>query len=193
MPSRLEPALGRAGRRKTKRGFDGAKRDGAHGTAWTASFESPSLPPLAVLHVAVIAVHVVFGAAWFGLAIALSILSKEALRSESRGAASACLAVATSMSGASVMFYGFAVLNVVLGTRVGAVYGWPYHAALGLGLLLLIVQFALVRPGAAALARHLGTPLGHRGRVRLGAGLGLGQGAWFAMVVLMYVHRLGAL
>ena len=180
-------------RLEAERGVDGAKCGGAHGKAWTASFHPPSPFPLALLHVAVIALHVVFGAAWFGLAIALSILSKGALRSESRGAASACLAVATSMSGASVVFYGFAVLNVVLGTHVGAVYGWPYHAALGLGLLLVVAQFALVRPGAAALARHLGTPLGHRSQVRLGAGLGLGQSAWLAMVVLMYVHRLGAL
>lgn len=146
---------------------------------------------MALLHVATIALHVLFGAAWFGLAIALSIVSKEAVRSESRGAAAAALPLVASMSGSAVVFYVFAVLNFVLGSRVGAVYGWPYHAALGLGLVLLVAQFALVRPGTLAMKADLGTPVGDGGRSRLGLGLGLGQAAWLGMVLLMYVHRLG--
>lgn len=149
--------------------------------------------PLALLHIAAIALHVLFGAAWFGLAIALSIVSKEAAHSDSRGAAIAARAIVDSLSAVATVFYGFAVLNVILGSLIGAAYSWPYHLALALGLVLLVAQFALIRPGAIAMRSHLGTPLGRAGRSRIGLGLGIGQAAWLGMVLLMYVHRLGTL
>ena len=143
------------------------------------------------LHTAAIILHIVFAAAWFGLAIGLSILSKEAVQAESRGAAVAALRLVKSMTATAVVFYLLACANFALGIAVNGsgVYGWPYHAALALGLALLVVQFVIIRPSVAAMRSNLGTPVGRSARTRLGLGLGLGQAAWFGMVLLMYAQN----
>lgn len=155
-------------------------------------FRAPPTPfDLALLHVAAIALHVLFAAAWFGLAIALSILSKEAVRAESRGASIASQSLTKQMNGSAGAFYVFAILNFVLGLQVGAVYAWPYHAALALGLVLVATQFFLIRPSVDTMRKNLGTPVGRSARARLGMGLGIGHATWMAMWLLMYAHRTG--
>ena len=86
------------------------------------------------------------------------------------------------MNGSVVLFYVFAVHQLGAGLRLGfeAQYNaWPYHTSLTLGLLLVIVQLALIRPGWNQLVTGAGTPTarragsdrdGHRDRPRHLAG-----------------------
>ena len=143
------------------------------------------------LHTAAIVLHIAFAAAWFGLAIGLSILSKEAVQAESRGAAIAAISLANSMTASAVLFVLAAVANLGLGIAISgsAAYGWPYHAAFALGVGLLAVQIAMVRPATQTMRANLGTPVGRSARTRLGLSLGLGQAAWFGMLLLMYATR----
>ncbi len=100
--------------------------------------------------------------------------------------------VMASMNGSIVLFYLAAVANWTLGMQIGVeaqCNSWPYHTALTLGLVLVVVQFALIRPGWNKLVHGAGTPVGESGRKRVAMGLGIGHAVWMAIFVLMYVGR----
>ena len=139
-----------------------------------------------LLHTASIALHVLFAAAWFGLGLALPALTRSALA----GGAPGGDRVVTSMTVSILLFYAFSVLNFVLGTSVGFEYGWPYHTALTLGLVLVAIQFLLIRPGWNKLTAD--GESAESGRKRIQMGLGIGHLVWVVLLILMYVGR-GAL
>lgn len=143
---------------------------------------------LPYLHTVVLALHVLFAAAWFGLGLALPSLARGAMSPGSPEGGK----VVGSMNGSIVLFYASAVANWVLGMQLGleAQYNaWPYHTALTLGLVLVVVQFALIRPGWARLTNGAGTPVAETGRKRIALGLGIGHAVWMAIFILMYVGR----
>ena len=143
---------------------------------------------LPYLHTVVLAVHVLFAAAWFGLSLSLPSLSRAAQKA---GAAEGGPVMA-SMNGSIVLFYLAAVANWVLGRRLGfeAQYDhWAYHTSLTLGLILVAVHFLLIRPGWNRLVRGAGTPAAESGRKRLSMGLGIGHLVWLTIFVLMYLGR----
>ena len=143
---------------------------------------------LPLVHTVVLALHVLFAAAWFGMAAAVPSLARSAMRP---GAAEGGKVMA-SMTGSVVLFYVFAVANWMLGMQLGfeAQYNtWPYHTALTLGLVLVGVQLLLIRTGWNKLVAGAGTPEAETGRKRLAAGLGIGNLVWLALFVLMYVGR----
>ena len=143
---------------------------------------------LPLVHTVVLALHVLFAAAWFGLGLALPSLARGAM---SPGAAEGGRVMA-SMNGSAVLFYLAAVANWTLGMQLGfeAQYNtWPYHTALTLGLVLVAVQFLLIRPGWNKLVNGAGTPVGEAGRKRVAMGIGIGHAVWLALFVLMYVGR----
>ena len=143
---------------------------------------------LPYLHTVVLALHVLFAAAWFGLGLSLPSLARAA----SAPGAVAGQKVIGAMNGSIVIFYLAAVANWMLGRQLGFVeqYNhWAYHTSLTLGLVLVAVQFLLIRPGWNALAAGAGTPQGDAGRQRLGMGIGIGHAVWLGIFVLMYVGR----
>ena len=139
---------------------------------------------MSLLHVLLIAGHVLFAAAWIGMT---SFLPRVA-----RTAASGDLSVielgqkmVAATTGAAVLFYGLAFANWMLGMQTGLrlqYNSWPYHTAISLGLALVVVQWFLVRGGWKSVER------GGDAR-RLSAGVGIGSLVWLAMFVLMYVGR----
>ncbi len=143
---------------------------------------------LPLVHTVTIALHVLFAAAWFGMAAAVPALARSAMRpGEAQGGK-----VIASMSGAIVLFYVFAVANWVLGMQLGldAQYNaWPYHTSLTLGLVLVGVQLLLIRTGWNKLVAGAGTPDAESGKKRLAVGLGLGNLVWLVIFVLMYFGR----
>lgn len=139
-----------------------------------------------LLHTVTLALHVLFAAAWFGLGLALPALSRAALA----GGVPKGDRIITMMTGSVLLFYAFAVLNFVLGTSIGFEYGWPYHTALTLGLVLVAVQLLLIRPGWGKLAA--GGEDAETGRKRIQMGIGIGHLVWIILFVLMYIGR-GAL
>lgn len=139
---------------------------------------------MALLHTVVLALHVLFAAAWFGLGLALPALSRSVLAGADPEAGRK---VITAMNGSAVLFYVFAVANWTLGMQLGfeAQYNaWPYHTALTLGLVIVAVQLFLIRPGWNTLATNP-----EAGRKRIAMGTGIGHATWMALFVLMYVGR----
>ena len=141
-----------------------------------------------LLHTVVLALHVLFAAAWFGMAAAIPALARAAARpGEAYGGK-----VMAAMNGSAVLFYVFAVLNWTMGMQLGfelQYNTWPYHTALTLGLILVAVQLLLIRSGWKKLVSGVGTPEAEAGRKRLSAGLGIGNLTWIALFILMYVGR----
>ena len=141
-----------------------------------------------LVHTVLIALHVLFAAAWFGMAAAVPSLARSAMRP---GAAEGGKVIA-AMNGSIVLFYAAAVANWTVGMQLGldAQYNaWPYHTSLTLGLVLVAVQLFLIRTGWNKLVAGAGTPDAESGRKRLAAGLGIGNLVWLAIFVLMYVGR----
>ena len=143
---------------------------------------------LPLVHTVVLALHVLFAAAWFGLGLAVPSLARGAM---SPGAAVGGR-VMTMMNGSVVLFYASAVANWTLGMQLGyelQYNAWPYHTALTLGLVLVAVQFLLIRSGWNKLVNGAGTPVGESGRKRIAMGIGIGHAVWLAIFVLMYLGR----
>lgn len=141
---------------------------------------------MALVHTVTIALHVLFAAAWFGLGLALPALSRAVLA----GGAPQGDRVIVMMNGSVALFYVFAVLNWTLGMQIGyelQYNAWPYHFSLTLGLVLVGVQFLLIRPGWNKLTAGVDTA--EKGRKRIMAGIGIGHFTWLVIFVLMYVGR----
>jgi hypothetical protein len=141
-----------------------------------------------LLHTLTIALHVLFAAAWFGMAAAVPSLARSAMRTGNAEGGK----VMTAMNGSILLFYAFAVANWVLGRRLGFELQydhWAYHTSLSLGLLLVAAQLVLIRGGWSRLAKAAGTPEAEAGRKRLALGLGVGNLLWITIFILMYVGR----
>jgi hypothetical protein len=150
---------------------------------------------LLLLHVLCVVLHVATAAAWFGLALRLA--------GQARAVAAAGPAVGAALAadgGRAVrkmtLFLGLTFVFALgaLFTNGGfEVYGWPYHASLGLLLALLAVQLVLVAPGWRALQRAVegGGPAtdAAAAKARVASGVGLGHLLWFAILVLMFWHK----
>ena len=136
------------------------------------------------LHTLVLALHVLFAAAWFGLGLALPALARSVTSGGDPSSADKTLG---AMNVSAVLFYAFAMANFILGSGLGFQYGWPYHFSLTLGLILVAVQFALIRPGWARFAQ--GGERAESGRKKMAMGLGIGHLVWLTMFVLMYFGR----
>ncbi|MFN3596256.1 MAG: hypothetical protein ACK41D_03190 [Rubricoccaceae bacterium] len=143
-----------------------------------------------VLHVSLIFLHVVLAAAWFGLGLALPALARSAMADGGAPVAALGRRVLLIMGVALVGFYVVAVGNFLTGGSV-RVYGWPYHTAITLGLLLIGVHFLLLQPAWGQLVKGLGTPEADVARGRLGMAIGIGHTLWLVMLVLMYLPRFG--
>ena len=136
-----------------------------------------------VLHVVLVLGHVVVAAAWFGIGLRLPSLSRailaappdvrEALRRHGDK-------TIREMTGMSVVFYALALAAFFVGGGFSA-YGPVYHAALGLGLVLVLLHAFGTRPTWRRFADGDDALRG-----RFGGLLGLSHGLWLALLVLMF-------
>lgn len=143
---------------------------------------------LPLVHTVVLALHVLFAAAWFGMAAAVPSLARGAMRP---GAAEGGRVIG-AMNASAVLFYAAAVANWTLGMQLGfeAQYNaWPYHVSMTLGLVLVGTQLLFIRTGWNKLVAGAGTPEAEVGRKRLAIGLGVGNLTWIALFILMYLGR----
>lgn len=153
---------------------------------------------LTLLYVFGIVLHLIFFAAWFGLALPLVGRARAALAAEPSAGTLLLNDGARTIRLMSIfVVLGYVLALVTFAARVlpdggFAVYGWPYHTAITLGLVLVIVQFALIRPAWKGLQASLGSPDADTARKRLAMGVGLGHTLWLVLVVLMFWDRLAA-
>ncbi len=136
-----------------------------------------------LVHTLTIALHVLFAAAWFGMALALPALARAVVSGGTPGSKTV-----NAMNGSVVLFYVFAFANWTLGMQMGfreQYNAWPYHASITLGLILVVVQLFVIRPSWNKLVAGDA----ETGRKRLAMGTGIGHLVWLTIFVLMYVGR----
>ena len=154
---------------------------------------------LVLLFVIALILHVACFAAWFGLGLGLTRQSRTVL------AADPAVGVVLATDGARAvklmtlfvgLGYVFALIAFFTNPKFVSLgmagYDWPYHTAITLGLLLVVVQFLLVRPGWNRLQAAVGAPEAESARKRLAMGLGIGHALWLGLLVLMFWNRLAA-
>ena len=139
---------------------------------------------MALAHTIVLAAHVLFAAGWLGIALVLTRAARTVASSPDPAWIEATGRMVTSATAMAVLFYGFALANFILGSRVGFEYGWPYHTSLTLGLLLVGAQVGVIRPAWAKVAA--GDTASAK---RFGIGIEVGKALWLVMFILMYVGR----
>jgi hypothetical protein len=146
---------------------------------------------LPLVYVLAVLLHVLFFGAWFGLGLRLAGLARTAVAAEPAAGA----ALAADGSRTVALMGAFALLGYVC--AVGAFfanggfasYTTPYHMALGLGAVLVAVQWLLVRPAWARLRATVGGAEAAAARGRVAMAVGVGHLTWFALLVLMYWDR----
>ena len=136
-----------------------------------------------LVHTLTIALHILFAAAWFGMALAVPALTRAVVSGGTPGSKTI-----SAMNVTVVLFYVFAFANWMLGMQMGfreQYNAWPYHASITLGLILVAVQLFLIRPSWNKLVGGDA----ETGRKRLAMGTGIGHLVWLTIFVLMYVGR----
>lgn len=132
--------------------------------------------------------HITTAAAWFGLALRLTGQARNVAAAEPSAAAALAAdgAHTVRLLGIfSVLTFVFAFVTFSVGIAGGASYGWPYHTALTLILVLIGVTYGLIRPGWKALER------GEAGaQKRVAMGTGIGHLLWLTLLILMYWTQL---
>jgi hypothetical protein len=151
-----------------------------------------------VVKTVLIVLHIVTASAWFGLGLRLAGKARTVLALE--GSAAAALAEDTRstvkwMNGFIVLTLIFAYANFFWGGGF-AFYSPQYHAALTLMLVLVGVQFFVIRSGWNALADLVAdgaAPAGDAAdsaRKKVAIGTGIGHLLWIVLLVLMYFDQL---
>jgi hypothetical protein len=135
-----------------------------------------------------VVLHVAAAAAYFGLGLPLARLARAV--AVYGGEARQALSVQGSrtvrlmglMLGAAAVF----ALGAFFAGGGFAVYGPPYHASIGLMVMLLGVHFLLVAPAWRALVA------GRLPASRIAIGTGAAHLLWLVILVLMFWNRVGA-
>jgi hypothetical protein len=147
-----------------------------------------------LLYAVLTLLHIITGAAWFGLGLRLTTRARTALDLGADGGGAALV----EDGGRTVFFMNlFIVLTLVfsyalLGTGIGIGRGvylnsWVYHTSATLILVIVGVQFVLIRSGWNALADALGTDAdaARSARSRVVMGTGIGHLTWLVILTLM--------
>ena len=136
--------------------------------------------------------HIITAAAWFGLGLRLSGRARSVLDLQD---AEAHVLIQDSQRSVYLMNI-FIVLTLIFSLGAFllgggfAMYGPAYHTSLLLMLVMVAVQFLLIRPGwnglQAALAGPEDTGAADRFRKRIAMGTGSGHLMWLIILVLMF-------
>ena len=146
---------------------------------------------MAFLQVLLLVLHVITAAAWFGLALRLGAQARQV------GGLEGEAAVAMAREGAqAIRLMGLFLLLTfifsmgVLGLGGGYPGQWQYHVASLLIVVLIALQYALIRPAwkglAEAAASHEDSG---RFTKRIAMSVGAGHAIWLALLVLMFWNR----
>lgn len=120
--------------------------------------------------------HIITAAAWFGLGLSLSA---QARAGAPAGASDAGARTVKLMGLFSVLTLVLALVALFAGGGFGS-YGPQYHTSLLLIVVLVGLQYGLIRPAWGKLA---GGDASARGRVAMGTGIG--HLVWLVILVLM--------
>lgn len=138
---------------------------------------------MGTLHVILVILHIMFAAGWMGLSLRLSPMARKVteLDGEARGAlADEGAKTVQRMTGSIVLFYLFALGGFFTG--LGFEYPPVFHAGMLLGLVLVLLQVLMIRPGWKQLSA------GDNGaRSRVVVANEIGKTLWVVLLVLMFL------
>ncbi len=129
--------------------------------------------------------HVVTAAGWFGVAILLGRIARAAAVPSSGDAVREIGAKAVSLTGIfAVLTFLFGLVAFLIGGGFGA-YGPEYHTSLLFILVLVGIQFFVIRPAWETLAADGEEEARQTARKRLAMSIGAGHLIWLFVLVLM--------
>ncbi len=127
--------------------------------------------------------HIITAAAWFGLALPVARRARVVAEGGPGASALADEGARTvkllGLFSVLTLVFAFSAFSVGIAVGGSGTYGWPYHTALLLILVLIGAQFGLVRPAWAALPRE-------GAAARVAVGIGVGHALWLVILVLMF-------
>ena len=143
------------------------------------------------IHVVFVLMHVLTGAAWFGLGLRLAAQARTAL-----GAGQEAGRALSRDVGRTVHLMGIFILltflfsMVVLGLGGGYRGQIQYHTASMLIVVLVVVQYGLIRPAWKGLREAIdGEGDGATYAKRVAITVGIGHLLWLVILVLMFWNR----
>ena len=147
-----------------------------------------------LLKYTLVILHVITASAWFGLGLRLAGQARSAVEAGPQQGGALVEATGRSVG----LMNWFALLTFVLGIAAlfagggFAAYGWPYHSSITLILLLVLVQYFVIRSSWSTLEATLGSdPDAAQSAVkRIAAGTGSGHLLWLTTLVLMFWRQL---
>ena len=131
--------------------------------------------------------HIITAAAWFGLGLRLAGQARTVVEKGLRGLADDAARSVRLMNIFVVLTFVFAAGAFFVGGGFGA-YGPQYHTSLLLIVVLVGLQFFVIRPGWAGLRNGLseGEASAESARKRVAMGVGIGHLIWLVLLVLMF-------
>lgn len=138
--------------------------------------------------------HIITAAAWFGMGLRLAAQARTVVsldRNAGLALAKDTLRTVRFMNIFIVLTFIFAFATLMLGMSTVS-YGMQYHMASLLIVILVVIQFALIRPAWTRLHGALETSEAEVGgyQKRIAMATGLGHLIWLFLLVLMFWDKL---
>lgn len=130
--------------------------------------------------------HVITAAGWFGLALAIGGIARKAAAGGGAGLVDEGAKTIKLMNIFVVLTLVFGLLAFFMGGGFG-VYGPQYHTSLLLIMILVGIQFMMIRPAWATMAG--GGTEAASARKKMGMAIGIGHLIWLVVLVLMFWMR----
>lgn len=149
---------------------------------------------MALLKYTFVILHVITAAAWFGLGLRLAGQARAVVDAGPERGGPLADATGRSVSLMNVfalLTFVFGLASLFLGGGF-ARYGWPYHTSITLILLLVGVQYLLIRSSWSSLTDALGTneDTARSAAKRVAMGTGIGHFLWLVTLVLMFWEQM---
>lgn len=127
--------------------------------------------------------HVITAASWFGLALILGAIARETVAERASGLLDVGAKVERFMMIFIVLTFVFGFSALFAGGGF-AFYGPLYHTSILLILILILVQFFVIRPGWRSLSA--GDDGAEASRKKLAMGTGIGHLLWLVVLIMMF-------
>lgn len=127
--------------------------------------------------------HIITAAGWFGMALMLTSVSRSAVGSTDQALRDVGSKAVGMMTLFVVLTFFFGLIAFLLGGGF-AVYGPEYHTSLLLLVILIGVQYFMIRRGWLSLSGEAPAS----GRKKVAMGIGIGHLIWLIILILMLLR-----
>lgn len=127
--------------------------------------------------------HVITAAGWFGLALSIGGIARQVAAGKSPGLVAEGAKSIKLMNILIVLTFVFGLTAFFIGGGFAA-YGPQYHTSLLLVLILVAIQFMMIRPSWSKLVADAAGA--SSAKKRMGMAIGIGHLIWLVVLVLMF-------